>query len=1071
MVVVLTLMVLLVNGYTPVAHADAVSTVDTALDSQWNTYGNQGGHWTGGDETVSVALPDGRIAWLFSDTFLGTVNSDYSRPANTPLIHNCIVVQQGSTLTTLTGGTASAPTSLVGAATDGNANDAGYWVDDAFVFNNQLEVFYTHYQHTGSGTLDIKQVATAIAVFSLPALSLQSLTQLNVGASLKWGTAVLDQSDYTYVYGAEDAGANKYLHLARAPHGQVLSAGSNPTSAWQFWTGSGWSSSESNSTRIMSGVGDGFSVAKINQQYVLVTQDTNLIFNPNLAAYTATTPMGPFGNQAYLYKTPEATGNDITYDARLHTELGSATKLVISYNVNSLQASDNYADVRIYRPRFIDVTWPVAAPNPTSLPTPPTNLKATSDSQGIHLSWTASTTSGVGYWVYQQDVTAGQTQPSRRPDPVTSGTTLSLADLINGDTYQFKVTAYNSAGESPPSNSVTAVFTISAPTAAPTGLKATANSDGTISLQWNAVTGLDISYNVYERDDTAGDTSFTFSNSVPTGPSTTVSYLIQDHKYEFEVSAVNPGGEGPRSAPVTATSHAVPPPAPTGLTARANNDGTITLNWTAPGPGLWYWVYWRDVTAGQSGYTKSIYPLTSGTTFTVTNRQVGDVYAFHVTAINAGGESSPSNTVQATSYMPPPSAPTKLIAEAGNGKVSLSWTAPSPGLWYWVYWRDVSAGQTSYTKSQYPVTSGTTFTVTYLTDGDTYEFYVTAINAGGESAPSNTALATPLPPLPSAPTGLSAKANNDGTITLNWTAPGPNLWYWVYWRDTSTGQTHYTRSRYPLTSGTTFTVTYLTVGDTYAFYVTAINLAGEGPASNVVQATSYMPPPPAPTNLTATAGNGQVTLSWTAPGPNLWYWVWWRDVSPNSYTNSYTRSIYPVTSGTTFTVTYLINTHTYDFFVTAINAGGGSPPSNVVSVTLPIPDGGASAAVRSNFIYPCVKPSASCPPDQYHNMGIQVTGQRRGTTMTVNFSWTDNVQPIQGPTIEGAAFGFGLIDCTTFSYAWRGSIGLWWLLRTSVLKMSDFALSSLSYTREAAAAGAAASRKGHYAARKLWRRP
>src|SRR5215470_17301090 len=86
-----------------VAGADANTTTDAALDSMWNAYGDQGGHWTGGDTTDSIALPDGRIAWLFSDTFLGTVNPDHSRPQNTPMVHNSIVVQQGSTLTTLVG--------------------------------------------------------------------------------------------------------------------------------------------------------------------------------------------------------------------------------------------------------------------------------------------------------------------------------------------------------------------------------------------------------------------------------------------------------------------------------------------------------------------------------------------------------------------------------------------------------------------------------------------------------------------------------------------------------------------------------------------------------------------------------------------------------------------------------------------------------------------------------------------------------------------------------------------------------------------------------------------------------
>jgi len=84
------------------------------VSSMFAAYGDAGGHWTGGDGTVSVALPDGRVAWLFSDTFLGTVNSDGSRPPTTPMVQNSLVVQDGTGLTdTRHGGTPTLPEPLV----------------------------------------------------------------------------------------------------------------------------------------------------------------------------------------------------------------------------------------------------------------------------------------------------------------------------------------------------------------------------------------------------------------------------------------------------------------------------------------------------------------------------------------------------------------------------------------------------------------------------------------------------------------------------------------------------------------------------------------------------------------------------------------------------------------------------------------------------------------------------------------------------------------------------------------------------------------------------------------------
>ena len=55
------------------------------------------------------------------------------------------------------------------------------------------------------------------------------------------------------------------------------------------------------------------------------------------------------------------------------------------------------------------------------------------------------------------------------------------------------------------------------------------------------------------------------------------------------------------------------------------------------------------------------------------------------------------------------------------------------------------------------------------------------------------------------------------------------------------------RATYPVSSGTSFTAGYLNLRHTYSFYVTAINSAGEGPASTTAQAVSTIPPPAAPT--------------------------------------------------------------------------------------------------------------------------------------------------------------------------------------------------------------------------------
>ncbi|MEU3767544.1 DUF5005 domain-containing protein [Amycolatopsis keratiniphila] len=315
------------------------------LNELWNAYGDQGGHWTGGDRTVSVPLPDGRTAWLFSDTFLGTVNPDHSRPRDSPIARNTLVVQRpdGSLGETLHGGTADAPEALIGLA----GSDEHYWVGDGVVQGDVLRVLYNRYETTGSGGLDFRSTGTSLATFRLPALTPSELLVIPVGDKVAWGSELLEDGGYIYIYGAEQG----HLRLARVPVGGLRGP-------WQFWTGVGWSPHEEDSARMLAGVGTAFSVTRVGGEYVLITMDTGPGFSPVMLAYTAGSPTGPFGAPVVLYRAPEASDRRIVYDATAHPQLSRPGKLTVSYNVNSLDHGDNIADVRIYRPRFVELDWP-----------------------------------------------------------------------------------------------------------------------------------------------------------------------------------------------------------------------------------------------------------------------------------------------------------------------------------------------------------------------------------------------------------------------------------------------------------------------------------------------------------------------------------------------------------------------------------------------------------------------------------------------------------------------------------------------------------------------------------------
>jgi predicted phage tail protein len=277
------------------------------------------------------------------------------------------------------------------------------------------------------------------------------------------------------------------------------------------------------------------------------------------------------------------------------------------------------------------------------------------------------------------------------------------------------------------------------------------------------------------------------------------------------------------------------------------------------------------------------------------------------------------------------SAPRNLTASAGNANVTLKWEPPADNggasiTNYTIYYGRSSG---NYTKK---ITVGniTTYTVTGLTNGQKYYFAVSAINAVGESEKSIEVSAMPCT-VPSAPKNLNAVAGN-GNVTLTWAPPiddgGTSITNYTIYYGTTSG--NYTNN---ITVGnvTKYTIANLTNGQKYYFAVSAINAVGESEKSAEVSAMPCTMPS-APQNLTAVAGNDNVTLTWHPPAsdggsPVTGYKIYYGTSSGNYTTNITVGNV------TNYTITNLTNGQKYYFAVSAINGAGEGARSNEVSAT------------------------------------------------------------------------------------------------------------------------------------------
>jgi hypothetical protein len=182
-------------------------------------------------------------------------------------------------------------------------------------------------------------------------------------------------------------------------------------------------------------------------------------------------------------------------------------------------------------------------------------------------------------------------------------------------------------------------------------------------------------------------------------------------------------------------------------------DSQATVSWCAlvnPDASYSYNVYEGTGPGGESESPVNGSPIQS-TTYQVPGLTNGTTYYFTVEAVESVNSkpvgSTLSNEVQATpvSATTVPGAPTGLVATPGDSVVRLTWTAPgsdggTPITEYEV-WQGTSPG--GETRPPVALSTGTSATVSGLTDGARYYFVVTAVNADGDGPSSNEASAIP----------------------------------------------------------------------------------------------------------------------------------------------------------------------------------------------------------------------------------------------------------------------------------------------------------------------------------------
>ncbi|GEM_PF-684803 len=395
-----------------------------------------------------------------------------------------------------------------------------------------------------------------------------------------------------------------------------------------------------------------------------------------------------------------------------------------------------------------DASASVIPTTPAIAPDAPTSLTAVAGDKQAILTWAAPANDGGAaisdYGVYYRELGSALWLPD--VDDVSPALSATVSGLSNQTTYEFAITAHNSAGDSQFSETAQATPFVNATVPSAPGDVIAVASDGSAT----------IAYDLPASDGGTPITGYTVTSTpgglTASGTSTpiTITGLTNGVSYSFVISAQNAVGSSPDSAPsnsVTPQPPASVPSEPTAVAAIAGNS-TASISFTPSASDGGSAISDYTVTSSPGGLT------TTGATspLTVTGLTNGTAYTFSVTARNVVGNStasSPSNSVTPQAPVTAPTAPTNLVGTAGNGQVSLSWIAPSSNGGaaisdYTVQYRPT--GSTIWVTYNDGVSTATATTVSSLTNTTAYDFSVTASNSVGSSAGVSISGVTPTAP-------------------------------------------------------------------------------------------------------------------------------------------------------------------------------------------------------------------------------------------------------------------------------------------------------------------------------------
>jgi hypothetical protein len=326
--------------------------------------------WDAADVGTSAELSDGRVFWVYGDTFRSVEIEELTPDLPDRLVSNSVLVSSDMCFSQLMSdeGAPGVP-----ATVPETENGLSQWpmsvvrvpptAADGEGVTDVVVAFYGRTQR-GGGQWDFRPRGTSVVVFlvgadGVPRMNrIVALTPDDVSpTAIHWGAAATVDGDHVYVYGTRATGIEQVygreLYVSRLPVTAPTDLGS-----WEIWDGTRWQGDSDRAAPTLSaleGVSQMLSVDKVDGRWLAVSKFGGDVAD-NITVWSASEPYGPWEPRQVADSPFETDAGEIEYSPMAHPELTTPSgALLVSVSRNHRPWQRIYDNPELGRPRFLEV--------------------------------------------------------------------------------------------------------------------------------------------------------------------------------------------------------------------------------------------------------------------------------------------------------------------------------------------------------------------------------------------------------------------------------------------------------------------------------------------------------------------------------------------------------------------------------------------------------------------------------------------------------------------------------------------------------------------------------------------